>query len=88
MNKRKRGLNRFRNISGKVRLGVRLGLAVKKASDMHGMKRINQYLIIRVLGEGSYGKVKLVEDQNSGKQYAMKVLKKTVRKKFAKAKRA
>lgn len=80
INNRKRGLDRFRNVSGKIRLGVRLGLAVKKASDMHGMKRINQYLIIKMLGEGSYGKVKLVEDQNTGKQYALKILKKTVRK--------
>ena len=79
-NTRNRGLDRFRNLSGKIRIGVRLGLAVKKASDMHGMKRINQYLIIKVLGEGSYGKVKLVEDQNTGKQYAMKILKKIVRK--------
>ena len=77
---KKTGLERLRILSGKIRLGVRLGNAVKKASDMHGMKRINQYLIIRVLGEGTYGKVKLVEDQNSGKQYAMKVIRKTIRK--------
>jgi hypothetical protein len=70
-------LNRFRNVSRKIHMGVRVGRAVKKIQDLHGMKRINQYLILRALGEGSYGKVKLAEDVNTGKQFAMKVLRKT-----------
>ena len=71
------GISRLRNAAKKIRIGVRVGRAVQKAQDLHGMKRINQYLIIRALGEGSYGKVKLAEDVNTGKQYAMKVLRKT-----------
>ena len=71
------GINRLRNAAKKIRIGVRVGRSVQKAQDLHGMKRINQYLIIRALGEGSYGKVKLAEDVNTGKQYAMKVLRKT-----------
>jgi hypothetical protein len=74
-------LARFRNLGRKIHMGVRVGRAVKKVQDLHGMKRINQYLIIRALGEGTYGKVKLAEDVNTGKQYAMKVLRKTTARK-------
>ncbi len=78
---KKSPLNRFRSASRKIHMGVRVGNAVRhKAQALDGMKRINQYLIIRALGEGSYGKVKLAEDQATGRQYAMKVLRKTVKK--------
>ena len=40
-------------------------------------KNQNNYLIIKDIAEGSFGKVKLVEDQTDDnmKQYAMKVIK-------------
>jgi hypothetical protein len=76
-NPKRSALTRFREFGRKIHIGVRVGRAVNKIQDLHGMKRINQYLIIRTLGEGSYGKVKLAEDVNTGRQYAMKILRKT-----------
>ena len=41
-----------------------------------GMTRsvINEYIVVCELGRGSHGKVFLVEEQNSGEQYALKVV--------------
>lgn len=45
-------------------------------TDSTGRRTINQYTVVKKLGEGSYGKVKLVE--TGGKLFAMKVLHKDV----------
>ena len=42
---------------------------------------VNQYLILKKLGEGSSGKVKLVENTIDGKIYAMKCFNKIILKK-------
>lgn len=38
------------------------------------MQRLDQYQTIRVLGEGSFGKVKLAIHQPSGRQVALKII--------------
>ena len=49
----------------------------RKQKDKKKYSTVNNYLIIKDIAEGSFGKVKLVEDQNDDnmKQYAMKVIK-------------
>lgn len=42
--------------------------------DVEGHKTVNQYVKLRRLGTGSYGKVVLHKDSNTGKLYAMKIL--------------
>lgn len=43
----------------------------------NGKKKINQYIIMKNIGKGSFGKVKLVLNTNDGnKPYAMKVFSK------------
>ena len=39
-------------------------------------KQVNNYRILRKLGEGSFAKVRLVQDVNSGQKYAMKQMNK------------
>ncbi|KAJ4460536.1 putative Calcium/calmodulin-dependent protein kinase kinase 2 [Paratrimastix pyriformis] len=43
-----------------------------------GEKLINEYLMIRSIGCGTYGKVKLATNTNNGQQYAIKILNKTL----------
>ena len=55
---------------------------MRKTTSMNGegittVKFINQYKVGATLGEGSFGKVKLVEDTISGEQLAMKILRRT-----------
>lgn len=38
------------------------------------VKRINQYNMVRTLGAGSYGKVKLCEDARTFRLFAMKII--------------
>ena len=51
---------------------AKLKTAVFK-SIVLGQKRVNNYIIVRSLGEGAAGKVKLVEDADTSKLYAMKI---------------
>ena len=44
------------------------------SSKSPGIKRINQYFIVKTLGAGSYGKVKLCEDVKTSKNFAMKII--------------
>jgi hypothetical protein len=41
-------------------------------------KQVNQYLIGKTIGKGSFGKVKLVVDQNTKEQLAMKIMSKSL----------
>ncbi|KAL4903930.1 hypothetical protein BDW74DRAFT_155656 [Aspergillus multicolor] len=43
-------------------------------ATMRDMQRLDQYQTIRVLGEGSFGKVKLAIHQPSGRQVALKII--------------
>jgi len=50
-----------------------------------GQKQVNQYLIKREIGRGSFGAVQLAEDAETGLSYAIKELSKTrLKRKFAK----
>ncbi|KAJ4462759.1 putative Calcium/calmodulin-dependent protein kinase kinase 2 [Paratrimastix pyriformis] len=46
---------------------------IEKSEDQ---KKVNQYVFLKKLGQGSYGKVKLVVDENTQQQYAMKIINK------------
>jgi serine/threonine protein kinase len=41
-----------------------------------GTSSINDFVLLQVIGKGSYGKVYLVKKKDSGKHYALKILKK------------
>ncbi|KAJ2393045.1 hypothetical protein H4S02_000434 [Coemansia sp. RSA 2611] len=66
------------------RLGKSTGAAADRVHETHhmevqhdprtGRKMINQYMIIRELGRGTHGKVKLAFDTISGEYYAIKVI--------------
>ncbi|KAL6234951.1 hypothetical protein BDW75DRAFT_210961 [Aspergillus navahoensis] len=43
-------------------------------ATMRDMQRLDQYQTVKVLGEGSFGKVKLAIHQASGRQVAMKII--------------
>lgn len=43
-------------------------------TTMRDMQRLDQYHTVKVLGEGSFGKVKLAIHQPSGRQVALKVI--------------
>ncbi|KAJ5472756.1 hypothetical protein N7530_006757 [Penicillium desertorum] len=48
--------------------------ALQSPSTTRDMQRLDQYQTIRVLGEGSFGKVKLAIHQPSGRQVALKII--------------
>lgn len=51
--------------------------SVISTRDLSGNKKINQYIVIKTIGKGSFGKVKLVlNTEENNKPYAMKVLSK------------
>ena len=50
---------------------------VKRSTSESGSKLINQYEVLDDLGQGGYGKVKLVADLQNGRVLAMKVFNKT-----------
>ena len=58
---------------------AKLKTAVFK-SIVLGQKRVNNYIIVKSLGEGAAGKVKLVEDADSNKLFAMKIQNLSVKK--------
>ena len=43
-------------------------------ATMRDMQRLDQYRTIKILGEGSFGKVKLAIHQPSGRQVALKII--------------
>ncbi|CEM35580.1 unnamed protein product [Vitrella brassicaformis CCMP3155] len=49
---------------------------VTKERDADGKKRINQYVVGELLGQGTFGRVKLCHDTVTGNRYAMKVFRK------------
>lgn len=42
-----------------------------------GVARVGKYLMLDLLGEGAFGKVRQAVDESSGKQYAMKIMAKS-----------
>ena len=55
----------------------RVSHSVFSTKTRDGKKKINQYIVMRLLGKGNFGKVKLVYDtSNSNFTYAMKIIKK------------
>jgi hypothetical protein len=49
--------------------------------DDNGAKYINQYQIIKELGKGSFGKVKLIKHTETGEQFGLKIFNKNILKK-------
>lgn len=54
---------------------------VQKRRDTQGMKRLNQYCLLHVLGRGAYGKVRMCLNTEDQQRYAVKILKKAALKK-------
>ena len=55
---------------------VRVTTCVALGTDVSGAKCVNQYVKVRKLAQGSYGKVVLYTSREDGKHYALKVLSK------------
>ncbi|OQO07201.1 hypothetical protein B0A48_07771 [Cryoendolithus antarcticus] len=53
---------------------LRNGPEATKAPSPHFSARLSQYTMIKTLGEGSFGKVKLAIHQSSGQQVALKII--------------
>eukprot|EP00281_Chroomonas_sp_CCMP1168_P034563 CAMPEP_0206255336 /NCGR_PEP_ID=MMETSP0047_2-20121206/24190_1 /ASSEMBLY_ACC=CAM_ASM_000192 /TAXON_ID=195065 /ORGANISM="Chroomonas mesostigmatica_cf, Strain CCMP1168" /LENGTH=438 /DNA_ID=CAMNT_0053681723 /DNA_START=118 /DNA_END=1434 /DNA_ORIENTATION=+ len=53
----------------------------KKTDEETGIKTVNSFEMIKPLGKGAFGKVKLCKDTRDGKLYALKIMDKTVLKK-------
>ncbi|KAF1931180.1 serine threonine protein kinase SNF1p [Didymella exigua CBS 183.55] len=51
-----------------------LAVEPNKARDSKASQRLGQYTIVRTLGEGSFGKVKLATHQVSGQKVALKII--------------
>lgn len=49
-------------------------LSRQSPATMRDMQRLDQYHTVKVLGEGSFGKVKLAIHQPSGRQVALKII--------------
>jgi serine/threonine protein kinase len=52
-----------------------------KSTDAEGRSKVNQYTFVKQLGEGTYGKVKLVLYGNEEHKCAVKVIRKDLLKK-------
>lgn len=48
--------------------------AQQSPATLRDMQRLDQYTTIRILGEGSFGKVKLAVHRASGRQVALKII--------------
>uniref|UniRef100_A0A7S3DEH9 Probable transcriptional regulator ycf27 n=1 Tax=Palpitomonas bilix TaxID=652834 RepID=A0A7S3DEH9_9EUKA len=57
---------------------------IKKEVDEDGKKRVNQYKLFEKIGEGAFGKVKRCESVVDGREYAVKIMNKSLlkRKRF------
>uniref|UniRef100_A0A6U2AVL0 Protein kinase domain-containing protein n=2 Tax=Hemiselmis andersenii TaxID=464988 RepID=A0A6U2AVL0_HEMAN len=53
----------------------------KRKDEETGVKTVNQFEIVKLLGKGAFGKVKLCKDTRDGKLYALKIMDKNVLKK-------
>lgn len=51
-----------------------LAVEPNKARDSKASQRLGQYTIVKTLGEGSFGKVKLATHQVSGQKVALKII--------------
>lgn len=51
-----------------------VGQELKSVRDSKTNQRLGQYTIVRTLGEGSFGKVKLATHQVSGQKVALKII--------------
>jgi carbon catabolite-derepressing protein kinase len=49
-------------------------IEVSRSKDPKANQRLGQYTIVRTLGEGSFGKVKLATHQVSGQKVALKII--------------
>jgi carbon catabolite-derepressing protein kinase len=47
---------------------------IQSPSTTRDMQRLDQYQTVKILGEGSFGKVKLAIHQPSGRQVALKII--------------
>lgn len=48
--------------------------STQSPATMRDMQRLDQYITVKILGEGSFGKVKLATHQPSGRQVALKII--------------
>lgn len=48
--------------------------STQSPATMRDMQRLDQYQTVKILGEGSFGKVKLAIHQPSGRQVALKII--------------
>eukprot|EP00287_Rhodomonas_sp_CCMP768_P019270 CAMPEP_0202818798 /NCGR_PEP_ID=MMETSP1389-20130828/8611_1 /ASSEMBLY_ACC=CAM_ASM_000865 /TAXON_ID=302021 /ORGANISM="Rhodomonas sp., Strain CCMP768" /LENGTH=386 /DNA_ID=CAMNT_0049491223 /DNA_START=104 /DNA_END=1264 /DNA_ORIENTATION=+ len=55
--------------------------SLEKSKSSDGTKMINSFEVIKALGKGAFGKVKLCKDTHDGQLYAIKIMDKTVLKK-------
>ncbi|KAA6394329.1 MAG: putative Ser/Thr protein kinase [Streblomastix strix] len=64
---------------------IETSTARKQRNEELGIRTLNQYVILQKIGEGSFAKVKLVHVSNNPDElYAMKVVKKEVKKRIQK----
>jgi [calcium/calmodulin-dependent protein kinase] kinase len=57
---------------------------LQKAVDTEGHKTLNEYVVVRLLGVGQYGKVKLLMNRETKQLYAVKILNKSILKRIHK----
>lgn len=57
-----------------IQNGSRTSSSVQSPATRRDMQRLDQYKTVKVLGEGSFGKVKLAIHQPSGRQVALKII--------------
>ncbi|KAJ3327523.1 hypothetical protein HDU76_011645, partial [Blyttiomyces sp. JEL0837] len=55
---------------------------VKNVDPATGNKMINKYMVVREIGRGCHGKVKLCVDVETGESYAIKIVEKHARRRF------
>eukprot|EP00128_Syssomonas_multiformis_P017562 Colp12_sorted_trinity150504_noHs@5988 len=58
----------------KKRASTKETFSVTRTEDDEDHDKVNQYMVLDSLGNGQYGVVKLVENTEDGKQYAMKIV--------------
>lgn len=54
--------------------GMAADPTMQSPATMRDMQRLDQYQTVKILGEGSFGKVKLAIHQPSGRQVALKII--------------